>query len=182
MDFMVFMESKAGGEAIDVLWRGTRFEWLRKLPAKRKGELGELLVAAIFNGRIVSGVRYDVEAGEMKIEVKLATQSVVKIVTRKFTWNQVRHSDSSTHHCLIAVYPANIRAFNIPTEIIRLNISRQHGEGDGSFNATNLDYHKVYTGEKWVYMKDFEIINSAQQVPKREPPQVSVPDPTDADP
>ena len=182
MDFMTFMESLAGGEAIDVLWRETRFEWLRKLHPKKKGELGEKLAAAVFNGIIVNGARYDVDAGAMKIEVKLATQSIANVVTRKFTWNQVRRKNGSTHHCLIAVYPAKIRAFNIPTEVIRLNISDQRGKEEGQFQATDLDFHKVETGERWVSMKNFEIVSSAQQGPKSEPPQVSGPDPTDAVP
>jgi len=175
MDFMKFMESQAGGEAIDLLWRGTRFEWLRNLQNTRKGDLGEKLAAAIFNGRIVKGVRYDVDAGTMKIEVKLATQSIANVVTRKFTWNQVRYADDSTHHCLIAVYPAKIRVFLMPNEVIRLNISDQHGRGQGQFQATDLDFHRVNAGEEWVWMRDFEIVSS-------EPPKVSGTDPTDAVP
>ena len=131
-------------------WQSAPNRWIRLLPNKKVGIVGELLVVFVLGGerKTNNSLGYDVERGEEKIEVKTSTRSFS--VNNCFTWNQVRKADPCTHVCFIAVYPDNVRMFNVPkASIPESAMLKQHGKnGDGVTSQIKVNHPTAFP--KWL--------------------------------
>jgi hypothetical protein len=99
------------------LWTGKPNEWIRNLSTADAGRIGEELAQGVLGGTLMPNTKsgYDLELGEMKIEVKTATLSIAN-EKKIFAWMAIRPTDPYTHICFIAIYPDDVRLFLVPRE------------------------------------------------------------------
>lgn len=136
---------------IQAHWVDAKNGWIRMLPNKNVGLVGEKLIHQVFGGthHTDNSTGYDIEFGLMKIEVKTSTRSFAK--GNVWTWNQVRPNDPYTHLCLVAVYPDNVRAFNVPKDQIPEDVLwKQHGIGGDGGITTQIKWNQPDNFPDWM--------------------------------
>jgi hypothetical protein len=131
-------------------WGGSVNGWIRLLPNKKVGLVGEKLVHAIVGGvhHRVNDLGYDIEVGDMMIEVKTSTLSYS--AGNVWTWNQVRPNDPYTHLCFVAITPNDVRVFNVPRNEIPDVYLGQHGIGGDGGTTTQIKWNNRDTFPDWM--------------------------------
>lgn len=142
---------KCSDALIEDHWVNARNGWIRALPNKKVGYAGECLIHGILGGthHTDNSTGYDIETQDMRIEVKTSTLSFTG--SNVWTWNQVRPNDPYTHLCLVAVYPEDVRAFNVPKERIpRELLWSQHGIGGDGGTTKQIKWNDRCSFPEWM--------------------------------
>ncbi len=158
---------KNADDLIQAHWADSKNGWIRMLPNKKVGYVGEKLVHGIIGGthHTDNSTGYDVESGGMKIEVKTSTLSFTQ--SNVWTWNQVRPNDPYTHLCFVAIYPDNVRAFNVPkADIPKEVLWPQHGIGGDGGTTTQIKWNQRDGFPDWMARHEIK----AEQGAAPEPP------------
>lgn len=144
-------ELRTSDDLIETHWANARNGWIRALPNKKVGRVGELLVQRLLGGtlRTNNSTGYDLKCGTMKIEVKTSTLSFTG--SNVWTWNQVRPNDPYSHLCFVAVYPDRVRVFNVPkSQIPKGVLWPQHGIGGDGGTTTQIKWGQQDTFPAWM--------------------------------
>lgn len=147
---------KVADGLLEAHWATAPNGWIRALPNKKVGYVGERLIYRMLGGKhhTDNSTGFDIESGEMKVEVKTSTLSFTK--SNVWTWNQVRPNDPYTHLCFVAIYPDRVRAFNVPKDMIpREVLWRQHGIGGDGGTTTQIKWNQRDSFPDW--MTPYEI-------------------------
>ena len=127
----------------DRIWNGSPFDWIRRLPSRRKGKIGEQLVSGwcATQGFDVTSSR-DSDADRIiagrRVEIKMSTLWKSGI----YKFQQLRDQDYSYVMC-IGISPFDAQCWVIPKDVIWVNTPPQHGGSRGtdtrwlSFKAVN---------------------------------------------
>jgi hypothetical protein len=144
-------ELRVSDELIETHWVSAKNGWVRALPNKKVGRVGELLAQRLLGGTLHTdnSTGYDLECGSMKIEVKTSTLSFTG--SNVWTWNQVRPNDPYSHLCFVAIYPDKVRVFNVPkSDIPQAVLWPQHGIGGDGGTTTQIKWGQRDSFPPWM--------------------------------
>lgn len=135
-------------------WAGSPFNWIRALPSRAKGAVGETLVSDWYaqkgfevtpptssgHDRIVEGHR---------IEVKLSTLWKAG----GFAFQQIRDQDYDYLFC-IGLFPFDVQAWFFPKSILREYVIGHMGQHTGA-TAQDTSWLKFQVGEPFSWMAPY---------------------------
>ena len=149
--------SKLASSKVDPMWIGKPNAWIRELAPAHIGIVGEDLALSVIGGTKAPNNKsgYDINYGEMLIEVKLSTVIVANGYPI-LVWRQIRPTDSYTHICFVAVYPEDVRIFlvskgDIPSECLK----HQHGRGE-SLEIFQIHARKIHDLFPWMVRNEIK--------------------------
>ena len=121
----------------DTLWDRTPNEWLKRLGTREASEVITRLACRLFGGSKVDDpeVGYKVKTSAARIEVRLATLGRMGGALA-LMWQRVSFPGPSTHLCLVAVYPDNVRVFLVPQEDLSTEALSTIKDSPGKFQLT----------------------------------------------
>lgn len=135
-------------------WAGSPFEWIRRVPSRSKGAIGEVLVAnwATTNGFTVDAPKnsgHDRIIGGHKIEIKMST--LWKSGTFKF--QQIRDQDYEFAFC-VGISPFQVEAWLLPKKVLQEFVIGHMGQHTGA-GGSDTSWISFRAGKPFDWMQPY---------------------------